>query len=89
MHLPEGYGTNKGYLAAMGAISEELGLMKFETLPRPWDTDDTVGFLKRLVTRFRGQKLCVFWDRASYHNNETLRTLFRQLDVAWIINVPY
>ena len=77
------------YTAVCAAISEGFGFELFTLYDDAVNHELFIKFLEKLVEINPGKRLAVFMDNLSAHTKIEVKERMRQLDIVWVMNVPY
>ena len=76
-------------LALIAAISEDGGLIDYAIHPKAINTEVFVGFVRQLSEKLAGDDFALFLDNLSVHKTKDAKSLFEELNITEIFNVPY
>ena len=77
------------YTAVLAAISEGYGFECFTLYPEAVNQGHFIAFLERLAEINPGRKLAIVMDNLAAHKTAAVKDRMRELDISWIMVVPY
>ena len=78
-----------GYNCVIAGVSEEKGTEHIFIYDGPINQDHFKGFLRKLQRLNNKRKLALFMDNLGSHKTDSVKALYRQLNITALYNVPY